>query len=128
MYVMDARSALRNARPPVNLIGFPTNYADCLIDAPITYVNRLIGAPITYALRKSLHARLHALRHESEVEELEGDPQLPVGDDGVLPVLLQLRRDVGGLALQESASPGCRWVGAMMTHNNRPPPFPPYRL
>ena len=45
-------------------------------------------------------ARLHVQRHEAKVEVLERDPELPVGDYGALPVLLQLRLDVAGLALR----------------------------
>lgn len=39
-------------------------------------------------------------RHEAEVHKLEEGPQLPVGNDGVLPVLLQLRHNLTWLALQ----------------------------
>ena len=47
--------------------------------------------------RGELH--LEVLRHEAEVEELEGDPHLPVCDDDGLPVLAQLGFDLMPLAL-----------------------------
>ena len=42
---------MRSACLPVNLTGFPINYANRLIGSPINYANRLIGSPINYANR-----------------------------------------------------------------------------
>ena len=48
---------------------------------------------------------LQALRHKSEVEELEGNPQLPVSNHCAFPVLLQLRLDIVGITLQSGLFP-----------------------
>lgn len=47
---------------------------------------------------------LQALRHHSEVEELERNPNFPICDDNVLQVTLQLAFDVMPLALVTQAN------------------------
>lgn len=53
---------------------------------------RSIAAKVIVICAKGAH--LHALGYEGEVEELEGNPELPVGDDCAWPILLQLFLDV----------------------------------